>query len=82
MCTISEAAVLGEFDEVSEDKIDSMFGLPEPERPDSGRIEDQAGITGKTDELAGSGRVTPLGITCPDLPHLEAFLADERIHDR
>ena len=31
----------------SEDEIDSMFGLPEPERADSGRIEDQAGITGR-----------------------------------
>jgi hypothetical protein len=59
-----------------------MFGLPEPERPDSGRIEDQAGVTRKTDQLAGSSRVTPLGITRPNLPHLEAFLTDERIHDR
>ena len=80
--TISEPAMLGEFDEISEHEIDSVFGLPEPERADSGRVEDQAGIIGKTDELAGSGRVTPLGITRPHLPHLEAFLADERVHDR
>ena len=31
---------------------------------------------------AGSGRVTPFGITRPYLTHLKAFLADERIHDR
>lgn len=82
MCAVAEATGCGQLDEITEDEIDRMLGLPEAETADPGSVEDHPCVVGHQHQFTGGGGMTTLGIAGSDLPDLEEFRTDQPIDER
>ncbi len=81
MRTVAELAVVAMFENVGEDTLEGILGIPKPNRTNSGSVDEHSPAFDEQ-QISRDGGVAALCITTPDFGGLLDLRLKQRIDER